>query len=127
MNKLTLGRFTTWLFPAAVLAAAVLRVEGVPAQIPEGSGNPASHARIVNEVLTAEPGFRREALTTFPGDLWSQSDHFAARESLLVERLAKEEKMRIGAVLDVIDRDVKAGGDSARGRVAPCMPRPFYE
>ena len=71
---------------------------------------------------------RRKALQSFPGSLWSEGDDFANSERDLVRRLSRERGVRIGAVLDAIDQDVKAyPEDGRRGFVPICMPRPFYD
>ncbi len=121
-----------WLFPLLVFGVAVRQVLMVPRLEPAGPGNAAARAQIVQAVRDAESGFRRETFEHFPADPWSRGDDFAAKERGLVERLAGEQKMRIGAVLDIIDRDVKfakseTGYLGDRGRVAPCTPRPFYD
>jgi hypothetical protein len=118
-----------WLFPALATAGLAIWVSSQRALPLLGEPDGPTREDIVIEMRRAEPGFRREALETFPGDPWSQDDHFAVKEMGLVEKLARERKLRVGAVLVTIDRDIKRGGIGARerGRVAPCMPRPFYE
>lgn len=124
-----LRRMLPWLLPAAVLGGAIAKVCAVPPLPPLGEGDEAAHRRVAQAVRAAEAGFRRDALETFPGDPWSQGDQFAAQERTLVERLSGDEKLRPGVIFDAIDRDIKRGGPGARerGRVPPCMPRPFYD
>jgi hypothetical protein len=129
------ARARTWsawpltAFPLLVSSALIGHVLTQPALPSAGTPDDAASARIAAATSAAEPGFRREALEMFPGDPWSQGDHFAARERSLVQALAAQENVRTGAVFDAIDRDIKQGrpGARERGRVAPCMPRPFYE
>jgi hypothetical protein len=121
-----------WLFPAAVLGVTVGWVQQVPALTPGADGSPEQRAAVADELRASEPAFRRDALERFPGDLWSQGDQFGAQERGLVLKLAGSHGMRPGAVLDAIDRDVKSHAYDGpqlcdRGRVAACMPRPFYE
>jgi len=121
-----------WAFPLGLLGLTFARVCCVPAQLPDGAGSVEVRARVTDEVRAAEPRFRREALSRFPGDPWSQGDQFGAQERDLVHRLAKREHMRPGAVFDAIDRDIKSHAYDGpllrdRGRVAPCMPRAFYD
>jgi hypothetical protein len=124
-------RSQRWMVPLLVFGAAVVCVCAVPVRAPDGDGDAAARRRVARAVRDAEPGFRRNALEMFPGDPWSQGDQFAAQERTLVEKLSKDERMRPGAIFDVIDRDVKRGHPTsfarARGRAAPCMPRPFYD
>jgi hypothetical protein len=132
MRTLHLPRAALWLLPAVILAGLVARVRMVPRLQPAGAADAQAAARIARAMRNAEPGYWRKAFETFPGDPWAQGVDFAAQERELVQHLAQQENVRIGAVLDVIDRDVKAsrGGPPLpydRGRVAPCMPRPFYD
>ena len=120
-----------WIFPATLLAAGSYLAWAV-LPVPVGAtGARDVRERVASRLREAEPGFRRSALETFPGDPWSQDDAFAASESGLVEQLANENQLRIGAVLDAVDADVKRRPrddlGNERGRVAPCMPRPFYD
>ncbi|MET0343135.1 MAG: hypothetical protein ABW252_19155 [Polyangiales bacterium] len=121
-----------WAVPLGLFAVLAARVSLVPALAPAGAGHEAARAEVADALRADEPAFRRDALERFPGDPWSQGDHFGARELDRVRELARAQGMRPGAVLDAIDRDVKSHafdgpllGD--RGRVAVCMPRPFYE
>ena len=84
--------------------------------------------QIGEAVRLAEPGFRRHALERFPGDTWSQGDDFSNQERSFVWREARAREVRVGSVLEAIDRDVRAhpGEGGERGRVPPCMPRPYY-
>lgn len=120
-----------WAVPLVVFGAAVVGVCSIPVTPPRGDSSARARERVARAVRDAEPGFRRKSLEMFPGDPWSQGDQFAAQERELVEKLARDEKMRPGAIFKVIDRDVKHGYPSPlareRGRVAPCMPRTFYD
>lgn len=132
MNAMRPWRPALWLLPTLVFAVAVWQVRTTPLLPPAGAGDAAARARVAQAVRAAEPGFRRETFEHFPADPWSRGDDFAANERNLVEHLAGKEQMRIGAVLEVIDRDVKFAKDETRdlpdrGRVAPCVPRPFYD
>jgi hypothetical protein len=114
-----------------LLAGLMLRLSSTPRLEPAGAPDAAATARIVRALRIAEPGYWRKAFETFPGDPWAQGVDFAEQERRLVQHLAAQENVRIGAVLDVIDRDVKANPAATppyeRGRVAPCMPQPFYD
>ena len=125
------GERRRWAVPLAVFGAAVVAVCSIPVTTPGDSGNVEANRRVARVVRDAEPGFRRKSLEMFPGDPWSQGDQFAAQERELVEKLAKDEHMRPGAIFDAIDRDVKrsypAPSARERGRVSPCMPRTFYD
>jgi len=121
------SRALRWSLPLLVLGVAVARVGSGPPMPPLGEGDAEARKRVVRAVRDAEPGFRRDSFERFPGDPWSQADQFAAQERELVERLSGEEKMRPGAIFDAIDQDIKRAGARERGRVPPCMPRPFYD
>jgi hypothetical protein len=121
-----------WFFPAALFAGLIVRVHTTPRLPPAGAPDAEAAARITRAVRDAEPSYWRKAFETYPGDPWAQGVDFAVQERQLVLHLAARENVRIGAVLDVIDRDVKASRGAAplpydRGRVAPCMPQPFYD
>lgn len=121
-----------WGVPAGLFAALCGWVQSVPALAPAGAGSEQARAEAADALRSDEPGFRRDALHRFPGDPWSQGDHFGVREREKVRDLAQKLGMRPGAVLDAIDRDVKSRMFDGpllrdRGRVAACMPRPFYE
>jgi hypothetical protein len=107
--------------PIAYLALAP-RLPPLPAP------DAAEAERIARQLRAKEAGFRRAALRKFPGDPWSQGDHFGALERGFVRDVARGE-VRPGAVLEAIDRDVRAAPDAApqRGWVPPCRPRPFYD
>lgn len=132
MRDLLQREYLAWLFPCGLLGLTIALVCQVPAWVPEGSGSPEARARVADEVRAAEPGFRRDALQRFPGEPWSQNDQFGAQERDLVNRLAGTEHMRPSAVFEAIDADIRSHAyDGAllrdRARVAPCMPRPFYD
>lgn len=110
-----------------VSGLAIVRVYSVAPMLPLDAGDAQTRERVAREVREAEPGFRRDGLKRFPGDPWSQGDHFSAQERDLVERLSREQKLRPGAIFDAVDEDIKRSGALARGRVPPCMPRPFYD
>lgn len=118
-----------WLLPLVVLALIGWRLQATPRRLPGGALDAAGRARAAADLRAQEAEFRRQALELFPGDPWSQRDHFAARERELANRLASELKVRVGSVLAAFDQDVKSDrvAGRERGRVAPCMPRPFYE
>lgn len=121
-----------WVVPVALLVTLCAWVSSVPALEPAGAGSEEQRAEAADVLRGEEPGFRREALDRFPGDPWSQGDHFGVREQDEVRELSRRLGMRPGAVLDAIDRDVKSHVFDGpllrdRGRVAACMPRPFYE
>lgn len=121
-----------WALPVSLLVALCAWVRSVPALVPAGRGSEDARGAVADAVRAAEIGFRRDALERFPGEPWSQGDHFGARELDLVRELAHDHGMRPGAVLDAVDRDVKSHafdgpGLRDRGRVAVCMPRPFYD
>jgi hypothetical protein len=117
-----------WLAPSFVLVAVISHVALVPAHEPGVSASPEAQERSAAAVREKEPELRRKALERFPGDPWSQGDDFGNGERELVRKLGTDEGVRPGAVLDAIDRDVKAfPGNGERGAVAPCMPRPFYD
>ena len=117
-----------WLAPGFILVAIVAHILAQP-ELEEGvSASPEARARFAAIVRSAEPRMRREALRAFPGSPWSQGDDFGSRERALIRGLVGQEGTRPGAVLDAIDRDVKAHpGKGERGAVAACMPRPFYD
>jgi hypothetical protein len=100
-----------------------------PALAPLPAADAALGARIGRALRAREEGFRQQALTKFPGDPWSQNDHFGTLERDFVRTAAAREQIRTGSVLEAIDRDVRAAPDAApqRGWVPPCMPRPFYD
>ena len=121
-----------WLLPAGLFASLCSWVHAVPALVPDGAGSDDARAEAADVLRSAEPDFRRDALSRFPGDPWSQGDHFGVREREKVRDLGHKLGMRPGAVLDAVDRDVKSHVYDGpllrdRGRVAACMPRPFYE
>lgn len=120
-----------WMVPLGVFGVAVVAVCSTPAMPPGGDGDEPARIEVARAVRDAEPGFRRVALEMFPGDPWSQGDQFAAAERTLVSQLANDRHMRPGAIFDVVDRDVKRDYPAPlareRGRVAPCMPRTFYD
>lgn len=108
--------------PFAYLALAT-RLSPLPAP------DAAQAERIGRELRVQEAGFREEALRKFPGDPWSQGDHFGSLERGFVRGVAARDQLRPGAVLEAIDRDVRAFPDAApqRGWVPLCRPRPFYD
>ncbi len=125
---LNLSARALWLVPCFCLGAVIADVASRTPLPPLGPGTPASRERVALIVRMREADMRREALERFPGDPWSQGDHFGSQESKLVRRLASEEGLRPGAVLDAIDRDLKAfPGGGERGWVPACMPRAFYD
>jgi hypothetical protein len=122
------GFKTLWLAPALALASVITHVALVPALEEGAAASPELQKRIGEVIRAKEPAMRRKALERFPGSPWSGGDDFGNREEDVVRDLSNDEGVRPGAVLDAIDRDVKAyPGDSERGAVAPCMPRPFYD
>ena len=132
MRGLRVRVYLAWLFPVGLLGLTLAWVCQVPVLIPGGSGSVEARARAAEEVRAAEPGFRRDALKRFPGEPWSQGDQFGAQERDLVDQIAAREQMRPSAVFEAIDQDIKSHAyDGAllrdRARVAPCMPRPFYD
>lgn len=132
-RRRTLGVLCTasWSLPVVLVAGLMVHVSFAPRLEPAGAPDARATSRIVRALRSAEPRYWRKAFETFPGDPWAQGVDFAEQERRLVQHLAAQENVRIGAVLDVIDRDVKANPDTAppydRGRVAPCMPLPFYD
>ncbi|HEX6242917.1 MAG TPA: hypothetical protein VFZ61_18515 [Polyangiales bacterium] len=118
---------TLWLLPLALLGALIASLLLREQMQPAGSGSAEELARIARNLRGEEAHLRREALKKFPGDPWSQGDDFSARERDFVNREAQELGIRHGAVLDAIDRDVRAFPGHERGSVPPCMPRPFYQ
>jgi hypothetical protein len=127
-QAVAVGSAMLWLAPALVLTAIIVHVASIPAWEEGTAASPALQKRIGEEARAKEPASRRKALERFPGSPWSAADDFGNREEDLVRRFSNEEGVRPGAVLDAIDRDVKAfPGRGERGRVAACMPRPFYD
>jgi hypothetical protein len=81
----------------------------------------------VNEV-----DWQARAELDFPGDLWSQSDDFHAREATRIRELAGQHRIGYEDVLRAIDEDLHDKTMSRRtaGRrvnAVPCKPRPFYD
>ena len=120
-----------WLLPLTVLGALIASLLLRARMEPAGDGTTEDREFIGRAIRGEEARFRREALKKFPGDTWSQGDDFSHQERSFVDRHTGRFGMRAGAVLDAIDRDVRAYPDllpeHARGRVPPCMPRPFYQ
>lgn len=116
-----------WLVPLALLALLIGNLALTPPLTPGSAGTREERAEVGREIRRAEARFRRKSLKKFPGDTWSQGDDFGRQERAFVNSQATATGMRPGAVLEAIDRDVKAFPGGERGRVPPCMPRPFYQ
>lgn len=85
--------------------------------------------RAVAQLASEEPNWRREAQRMFPGDAWSQGDHFGNVERGRARALASRQGVSLRTVLRAIDDDIhlRRAGQSERGRSAVCVPRPFYD
>lgn len=119
-----------------VLAAAVVigsagvvvtRAITVPAPTALGRAAPEQRARIARRLASSEPGWRSGAERTFPGDHWSQDDHFHNMEHLAVRREATMAGISVGEVLLGIDEDLRARPAGRDVSPVPCKPRPFYQ
>jgi len=118
-----------WILPVVCGSALTAYLALKTPLAPLSAADAARSERIGRALRAKEPDLRRRALKKFPGDPWSQGDHFGALERDFVRAAAKRERVRPGSVLEAIDRDVRAAPDAVpeRGRVPACMPRPFYE
>lgn len=118
-----------WILPCVGSSAVVAYLALNPPLAPLPAADATLGAQIGRGLRASEASFRQQALKKFPGDPWSQNDHFGTLERDFVRAAAARHQLRPGSVLEAIDRDVRAAPDAApqRGWVPPCMPRPFYD
>jgi hypothetical protein len=118
-----------WLLPFVCCSGSIAYLALTPSLAELPAPDAARGEEIGRALRGNEAWFRQEALRRFPGDPWSQGDHFGRLEADFVRAIAAGENLRPGAVLEAIDRDVRAAPYAAprRGWVPPCMPRPFYD
>ncbi len=87
--------------------------------------------RAIGQALARrEPAFRRDAERRFPGDVWSQDDHFHNLEQRWARRVAAKHGVPLIEVLRAIDEDLRTNKRTdplRRATAAPCKPRPFYD
>jgi hypothetical protein len=112
---------------ATSIAIALYRTLTAPsAAAPTLKGG--ARERVAAAIALQEVELRRRATLEFPGDRWSQSDAFGALEQDKVREAARNEKVAIGSVLEVMDGDLRAHRSPGRAvGAAPCKPRPFYD
>ena len=111
--------FSAWLWGTS--ASVQPKVAGNNA--PVTAGLRFAVARLADE----EPAWRAEARKMFPGDTWSQGDHFGNVERGKAQQIASQFNVSLATVLGAIDDDVHAARSPERGQVAVCVPRPFYD
>jgi hypothetical protein len=122
------------LLSGLVLVGAVVTVMGLAATrpaLPAPRGlTEAEQRQVFAELARWEPEARLEAEESFPGDPWSQDDHFHNLEQQRAGRVAARLRTSVGEVLRAIDEGLRQGWSPElprRATVAPCRPRPFYD
>jgi hypothetical protein len=106
---------------------AFARAESAPELVPRPM-------RASDEELTAaaqrlakqEPGWWAAAEREFPGDRWSQYDHFHNLEQLAMRREAARLGVPVGRVALAVAEELRRNPGERQVGTAPCKPRPFY-
>jgi hypothetical protein len=125
-----------WILPLAPLGLAIAQVQKAPLIAPKHDLTADQAAKVGDAIRAREPAMYRESVERFPGDDWSQGDHFGNQERSFVRDQSALLNARPGAVLRAIAEDLRrearpstgaAQAGNPRGTAPPCMPRPFYD
>lgn len=110
-----------------ILAALLLSVFS-PRRSEHTPVDTANASPVIRGLLPEEQAFLEDARITFPGDRWSQNDHFHHQIRKWVRRASKASGLSVGALLCAIDEDIRNHPTVDRQSGAtPCKPRPFYD
>gem|GEM_PF-6465513 len=118
------------------LGIAIVQVQKAPLIPARQDLTEAQAAKVGDAIRAREPAMYRESVERFPGDDWSQGDHFGNQERSFVRDQSALLGARPGAILRAIAEDLRAQAaqkssasqaPNPRGTAPPCMPRPFYD
>lgn len=119
--------------PRAVLLAVVALAVGRAATASTGRRPPPITPQLARrayvEITSHEPGWRRNAALSFPGDPWSADDDVHEHEYEEIVRFGARTSVPVGDVLRALDDGMhekwRAPADPI-AEVPPCRPRLVY-
>lgn len=120
-------RVLSALLIAGCLMVAVAQAARAPAPRAPRRATAEERARIAQRLAALESSWLGGARRTFPGDRWSESDHFHNMEQMAVRREAALAGVATGDVLLAIDESLRRAPGNRPVSAAPCKPRPFYQ
>jgi hypothetical protein len=108
-------------------AVAIARVSSAPELAQRAHSSPDELAAAARRLAASEPAWWASAERTFPGDRWSEYDHFHNLEQMAIRREAVRLGVSVDRIVVAVDAELRTNPGDRRVGTAPCKPRPFYQ